>query len=75
MQEAKPNHPINRLIKRTMQGSPHEVGRALDADQPPLRLVLGADAIANIEGRLEGLSSELAAWREVGRATALNQGD
>jgi NAD(P)-dependent dehydrogenase (short-subunit alcohol dehydrogenase family) len=49
--------------------------RALDADQPPLRLVLGADAIANIEGRLEGLSSELAAWREVGRATALNQGD
>jgi NAD(P)-dependent dehydrogenase (short-subunit alcohol dehydrogenase family) len=49
--------------------------RALDAEQPPLRLVLGADAIANIEGRLDGLRGELVAWREVGSATALNQGD
>jgi NAD(P)-dependent dehydrogenase (short-subunit alcohol dehydrogenase family) len=44
---------------------------ALEADDPPLRLVLGADAIGNIRRRLEGLSSELDAWEDVGRATAL----
>ena len=46
---------------------------ALDADPPPLRLVLGADAIANVEGRLERLSAELQSWREVGAATALER--
>jgi NAD(P)-dependent dehydrogenase (short-subunit alcohol dehydrogenase family) len=46
---------------------------ALDADEPPLRLVLGADAIANVEGRLERLSGELQSWREVGTATAVDQ--
>jgi NAD(P)-dependent dehydrogenase (short-subunit alcohol dehydrogenase family) len=44
---------------------------ALDAEQPPLRLVLGEDAIANVEGRLERLSAELQSWREVGAATAV----
>jgi NAD(P)-dependent dehydrogenase (short-subunit alcohol dehydrogenase family) len=46
---------------------------ALDADEPPLRLVLGADAIGNIEQRLERLSDELAAWRAVGEATAVDE--
>ena len=46
---------------------------ALDADEPPLRLVLGADAIGNIEQRLKSLSDELAAWRAVGEATALDE--
>jgi NAD(P)-dependent dehydrogenase (short-subunit alcohol dehydrogenase family) len=46
---------------------------ALDADEPPLRLVLGADAIANVEGRLERLSGELQSWREVGTATAVDE--
>jgi NAD(P)-dependent dehydrogenase (short-subunit alcohol dehydrogenase family) len=45
---------------------------ALDADRPPLRLVLGADAIANVEDRLERLSAELAGWRELGAATAVD---
>ena len=44
---------------------------ALDADDPPLRLVLGADAIGNIRRRLESLTAELAAWEELGAATAL----
>jgi NAD(P)-dependent dehydrogenase (short-subunit alcohol dehydrogenase family) len=43
---------------------------ALDADEPPLRLVLGADAIANIERRLSNLADELKTWRSLGRATA-----
>jgi NAD(P)-dependent dehydrogenase (short-subunit alcohol dehydrogenase family) len=46
---------------------------ALDADETPLRLVLGADAIGNIERRLEGLVDELDAWRSVGAATAFEE--
>jgi NAD(P)-dependent dehydrogenase (short-subunit alcohol dehydrogenase family) len=45
---------------------------ALDADEPPLRLVLGEDAIGNIEARLQRLTEELAAWRDLGRATAIS---
>ena len=56
-------------------GDPAKAARAiltaLDADEPPLRLVLGADAIGNIERRLEAVSGELAAWRSLGEATAL----
>jgi NAD(P)-dependent dehydrogenase (short-subunit alcohol dehydrogenase family) len=44
---------------------------ALDADTPPLRLVLGADAAANIRRRLGGLADELDAWEAVGAATAI----
>jgi NAD(P)-dependent dehydrogenase (short-subunit alcohol dehydrogenase family) len=47
---------------------------ALDADPPPLRLVLGADAIGNIEERLERVKGEMDAWREVGVATAIDDG-
>jgi NAD(P)-dependent dehydrogenase (short-subunit alcohol dehydrogenase family) len=46
---------------------------ALDAEQPPLRLVLGADAIGNIRDRLDRLSSELDEWEEVGRATGIEE--
>jgi NAD(P)-dependent dehydrogenase (short-subunit alcohol dehydrogenase family) len=45
---------------------------ALDADEPPLRLVLGADAIGNIESRWQSLAGELDAWRSVGEATAID---
>ena len=44
---------------------------ALDAQDPPLRLVLGADAIGNIRRRLESLTAELTEWEDVGAATAL----
>jgi NAD(P)-dependent dehydrogenase (short-subunit alcohol dehydrogenase family) len=44
---------------------------ALEADEPPLRLVLGEDAIGNIRRRLQGVSAELDAWAAVGAATAL----
>jgi NAD(P)-dependent dehydrogenase (short-subunit alcohol dehydrogenase family) len=46
---------------------------ALEADEPPLRLVLGADAIGNIKRRLGSIADELAAWRAVGEATALDE--
>jgi NAD(P)-dependent dehydrogenase (short-subunit alcohol dehydrogenase family) len=45
---------------------------ALEADEPPLRLVLGGDAIDNIRARLDQLTGELARWEEVGRGTAID---
>jgi NAD(P)-dependent dehydrogenase (short-subunit alcohol dehydrogenase family) len=47
---------------------------ALNADDPPLRLVLGADAIGNIEQTLLGQRDELDAWRSRGEATAFEDG-
>jgi NAD(P)-dependent dehydrogenase (short-subunit alcohol dehydrogenase family) len=45
---------------------------ALDSDDPPLRLVLGADAIGNIGRRLEAVRDELDTWRSLGEATAID---
>ncbi len=45
---------------------------ALDSDDPPLRLVLGEDAIGNISSRLDRVREELEAWRAVGTATAVD---
>jgi NAD(P)-dependent dehydrogenase (short-subunit alcohol dehydrogenase family) len=42
---------------------------ALDAKDPPLRLVLGADAIGNIANHLEAVSDELRGWEQLGRDT------
>jgi hypothetical protein len=46
---------------------------AVDSDEPPLRLVLGSDAIGNIEERLEAVGEEIQRWRSVGEATALDE--
>jgi hypothetical protein len=45
---------------------------ALDSDAPPLRLVLGGDAVDNIRSRLDQLSAELREWEPVGRDTAFD---
>jgi NAD(P)-dependent dehydrogenase (short-subunit alcohol dehydrogenase family) len=47
---------------------------ALDAEDPPLRLVLGGDAIDNIRARLDQLSAELGQWEALGRDTAFDRG-
>jgi NAD(P)-dependent dehydrogenase (short-subunit alcohol dehydrogenase family) len=39
------------------------------AEDPPLRLVLGADAVARIEGKLEQVAADIAAWRELSHST------
>jgi NAD(P)-dependent dehydrogenase (short-subunit alcohol dehydrogenase family) len=44
--------------------------RALDAPQPPLRLVLGEDAIDSVRFKHATSSAELSRWESVGRATA-----
>lgn len=43
---------------------------ALDADEPPLRLVLGADAVEGIRAKYEELGAELARWEPLARSTA-----
>ena len=57
------------------QGDPAKAAAAiitaLDSDEPPLRLVLGADAFENITQRLDAVGAELREWERVGRATAL----
>jgi hypothetical protein len=45
---------------------------ALDADEPPLRLVLGADAVEGIRGKYEELTAELAQWERLARSTAFD---
>ena len=57
------------------QGDPAKAAAAiitaLDSHEPPLRLVLGADAIENITQRLDAVGAELRDWERVGRATAV----
>jgi NAD(P)-dependent dehydrogenase (short-subunit alcohol dehydrogenase family) len=43
---------------------------ALDAEEPPLRLALGADAVDSIRAELADRVSELAAWERLSRDTA-----
>lgn len=45
---------------------------AVEAEAPPLRLALGADAVAGIEGKIGRLNQDLAAWREISVATAFD---
>jgi NAD(P)-dependent dehydrogenase (short-subunit alcohol dehydrogenase family) len=45
---------------------------ALEADQAPLRLPLGADAVDAIRGHLAQVASELDGWEPVARATAFD---
>ena len=47
------------------------IATALYADETPLRLVLGEDAISNIRARLDRVADELSRWEDVGRATAI----
>jgi NAD(P)-dependent dehydrogenase (short-subunit alcohol dehydrogenase family) len=46
---------------------------ALDADDPPLRLALGADAVDAIRAKHERLRADLDGWEAVSRATAVDE--
>ncbi|MEH2206121.1 MAG: oxidoreductase [Nostoc sp.] len=47
--------------------------KAVDSDNPPLRLVLGEDAIYAINAKLESVKTELDAWKEVSVNTAFDE--
>jgi hypothetical protein len=58
-------------------GDPVKAARAIltamSSAKPPLRLVLGGDAIDRIRQRLGHLQDELTEWEELGRDTALDE--
>ncbi len=59
----------------TQPGDPAKAAQAiltaLDAPDPPLRLVLGGDATDRIRDRLGSLTAELSRWEAVGPDTDL----
>ena len=54
-------------------GDPAKAAQALlklvDAENPPVRLYLGADALKLVEDKIEAMKTEIAAWEEVSRST------
>ncbi|MCC5626401.1 oxidoreductase [Nostoc sp. CHAB 5715] len=59
------------------QGDPKKAAlamiQAVDCENPPLRLALGADAISGINNKLESIKAELDAWKEVSVNTTFDQ--
>ena len=57
----------------TQQGDPDKAAaailRAAEAEQAPLRLALGADAVDAIRAKHAQLAADLEAWEDVSRAT------
>jgi len=67
-----------RLFAELAGNQPNDPGRiaagiiqAVEADEPPLRLALGAEAVQAIRGKLDGHRRDLDAWEQVGRSTAI----
>jgi NAD(P)-dependent dehydrogenase (short-subunit alcohol dehydrogenase family) len=54
-------------------GDPARLGQALvalaNAENPPLRWAAGTDAVAMIEAKIAGLTTELEAWRDLSAST------
>jgi NAD(P)-dependent dehydrogenase (short-subunit alcohol dehydrogenase family) len=65
-------------IDGTQPGDPRKAAAAivtaLEAPEPPLRLIVGADAGDAIRAKHERLRAELAAWEAVSRDTAFDDG-
>ncbi|WP_159227862.1 SDR family NAD(P)-dependent oxidoreductase, partial [Pseudomonas aeruginosa] len=54
-------------------GDPRKAARAMlqaiDAENPPARLLLGSDALGLVRQKLKALEEEIAAWEEITRST------
>ena len=48
---------------------------AIDAEEPPGRLLLGADAVAVMETKIQGLNDETDRWRELSLSTGFDAAD
>jgi NAD(P)-dependent dehydrogenase (short-subunit alcohol dehydrogenase family) len=64
-------------MDNTQAGDPYKAAEALDealkAEETPLRLQLGEDAIQGVEGHAKTLLGDLDRWRAVGLATAITK--
>ncbi|MFN6534930.1 MAG: oxidoreductase [Nostoc sp. EkiNYC01] len=68
---------LDRKLEFQEPGDPKKAAlaiiQAVDSDNPPLRLVLGEDAIYAINTKLELVKAELDAWKEVSVNTAFDE--
>ncbi|WP_341528458.1 oxidoreductase [Nostoc sp. UHCC 0302] len=71
---------IIKLLKQIdgkQLGNPIKAAEAMiqviNSDSPPLRLVLGSDAVAMIENKLTAMRTELEAWKPVAMHTAFDE--
>ena len=66
------------VTNHRQRGDPRKAAAAMigtaTAEDPPLRLVLGADALARISAKLDQVRSDLDAWHEVTVSTDLTDG-
>ncbi|WP_026735856.1 oxidoreductase [Fischerella sp. PCC 9605] len=66
-----------RDMKIKLPGDPRKAAlamiKAVDSDNPPLRLALGADAVEIIDAALEFIKGGLDAWREVSLSTDFDE--
>jgi len=67
-----------RLFEQLAGNQPNDPARvaeavveAIGADEPPLRLVLGTEALDAVRAKLDGQRDELEAWERVARSTAI----
>jgi NAD(P)-dependent dehydrogenase (short-subunit alcohol dehydrogenase family) len=67
-----------RLFEQLAGNQPNDPARvaaaiveAVDAQRPPLRLALGAEAVEAIRAKLDGQRRELDAWEPLARSTAI----
>jgi NAD(P)-dependent dehydrogenase (short-subunit alcohol dehydrogenase family) len=71
--------PTREYVRTGDGGQPGDPAKAakailttLDAPTPPLRLVLGGDAVDSIQARLAAMTDELTQWEALSRDTALD---
>jgi NAD(P)-dependent dehydrogenase (short-subunit alcohol dehydrogenase family) len=71
-----PTREYVRTGDGSQPGDPAKAARAilttLDAPAPPLRLVLGGDAVESVQARLAAMTDELVRWEAASRDTALD---
>jgi NAD(P)-dependent dehydrogenase (short-subunit alcohol dehydrogenase family) len=73
---AGPTRQMIDAMDGTQPGDPGKAAaailRALDAEDAPLHLALGGDAVDAIRAAQDGRRADLAAWEDVSRSTALD---
>lgn len=72
-----PTREMITSIDGSQPGDPAKAARAivtaLDAEDTPLRLPLGADAVEGIRGKLDAVRSDLDRWEDVSRSTTFGE--
>lgn len=66
-----------RIDNTSSPGDPNKAAlaiiKAVDSDNPPIRLALGSDAVKTVEESLKSIKAELDTWREVSISTDFDE--